>query len=96
MKMTHFAGLLAAPLMVLTLGLSARAADSAVPTPCKDGTTSQATGRGACSGHGGVQKAPAIPAGATAMCKDGSFSKSKQHSGACASHDGVAKWLTPE
>ncbi len=27
------------------------------PTTCTDGTTSTATGRGACSGHGGVQKA---------------------------------------
>jgi hypothetical protein len=29
----------------------------AVATTCKDGTTSTASGRGACSGHGGVNKA---------------------------------------
>ena len=104
-------------------------------------TTSAATGKGACSGHGGVQKAPAgttstttpataaptaagvstpaapaaspaaksstatksaptatagntDPTGATAKCKDGTYSKSQHHSGTCSSHGGVAEWLT--
>jgi Protein of unknown function (DUF3761). len=35
---------------------SATSAQAAAPT-CKDGTTSTTTGRGACSGHGGVDKA---------------------------------------
>jgi hypothetical protein len=107
---------------------------SGTPTTCKDGTTSTATGRGACSGHGGVQKAskskpasdasassaapatgaPAAskssasksaptatptnndPTGATAKCKDGTYSKSQHHSGTCSSHGGVAEWLTPQ
>lgn len=102
---------------------------------CKDGTTSATTGRGACSGHGGVQKAPkgspaaaaapaaatapaaapaaaksatvsksaptttagnTDPTGATAKCKDGTYSKSKHHSGTCSSHGGVAEWLTAQ
>jgi uncharacterized protein DUF3761 len=110
---------------------------SGTPSTCKDGTTSTATGRGACSGHGGVQKgatapaaaatataapaaaastsaaAPAAaksstasksapttttgntdPTGATAKCKDGTYSKSQHHSGTCSSHGGVAEWLT--
>ena len=127
MKHTKLSGLfLAVPLLVFTLGLSARAADS--PTTCKDGTTSTATGRGACSGHGGVQKAskskpaaeettaaPAAaaakssvasksapteaasntdPTGATAKCKDGTYSKSQHHTGTCSHHGGVAEWLT--
>jgi len=33
------------------------------------------------------------PAGATAKCKDGSFSMSKTHSGSCSGHGGVATWL---
>jgi hypothetical protein len=33
------------------------------------------------------------PAGATAKCKDGTFSSSKTHSGACSHHGGVASWL---
>ena len=126
-------------ILVSAMGLSARAAESSAPTVCKDGTTSTATGRGACSGHGGVQKAsksklaseasassaapptgtpatgtaPAAskssasksaptaaasntdPTGATAKCKDGTYSKSKHHSGTCSSHGGVAEWLTP-
>src|SRR5882672_5271750 len=56
MKNTNLAGFLAVPLMAFMLGLPAHAADSSAPTTCKDGTTSMATGRGACSGHGGVQK----------------------------------------
>jgi hypothetical protein len=108
------------------------------PTTCKDGSTSTATGRGACSGHGGVQKssggtassssAPAAtpppssvpssgsasksaaptttassttasktantdPTGATAKCKDGTYSKSQHHSGTCSKHGGVDQWL---
>jgi hypothetical protein len=142
---------------------------SAAPAPasgggstCKDGSTSDKTGRGACSGHGGVQKASTSPpaanaggtaptpvqsagsanssspaaksassgssasstpsnsggtaptpvqgsssapanggammaasnsAGATAKCKDGSYSKSKTHTGTCSKHGGVDQWL---
>ena len=33
------------------------------------------------------------PAGATAQCKDGSYSHAKSHQGACSRHGGVAKWL---
>src|ERR1700761_6861026 len=33
------------------------------------------------------------PTGATGQCKDGSYTMSKSHSGACSSHGGVAKWL---
>jgi hypothetical protein len=29
----------------------------------------------------------------TAKCKDGTMSHSKQHSGACSHHGGVAEWL---
>jgi hypothetical protein len=135
-----------------------------VATLCKDGTTTTTTGRGACTGHGGVDKKaakqsarvakaetkaetkvetktakaetkaakaetkaekkaekaatmPAPPAapraamapraaapsaahvsntdptGATALCKDGTYSHSTSHRGACARHQGVAKWL---
>jgi hypothetical protein len=142
MKITNLVGAIAAPLMMFALILPSYAADSVNPTTCKDGTTSAATGKGACSGHGGVQKAaksaaaatgsatpapaaPAAPApaaasaapaaksasttksaptatagntdptGATAKCKDGTYSKSQHHSGTCSSHGGVADWLTP-
>ena len=136
MKNTTLVGILAAPLMAFAMSLPAWAADgSSAPTTCKDGTTSTASGRGACSGHGGVRKAskskataaaepaaaaapaagsamtaaapaagtamtaaaPAAgntnPAGATAKCKDGTYSKSKHRSGTCSKHGGVADWL---
>ncbi len=83
---------------------------------CADGNTAKG-GRGACSGHGGINKggpaqtpAPArarpsaarakgtegvdaSAVGATAKCKDGSFSHAKGHAGACSRHGGVGKWL---
>ena len=33
------------------------------------------------------------PEGATALCKDGSWTKTHNHVGACASHKGVVRWL---
>jgi len=33
------------------------------------------------------------PAGATGKCKDGTFTMSKTHSGACSHHGGVASWM---
>ena len=133
MKKTTLVGALAAPLLIFAMALPCHA-----DSTCKDGTTSTATGRGACSGHGGVQKAaksdataapastesaspaaapatsgaasktaPAAaapkaaapagntdPTGATAKCKDGTYSKSKHHTGSCSHHGGVAEFLT--
>lgn len=34
-----------------------------------------------------------IAAGATAKCKDGTFSHSKTHTGSCSGHGGVASWM---
>jgi hypothetical protein len=184
MKSMNLVGLFAVSMTAFALALPVRAADSAAPTTCTDGTTSTATGKGACSGHGGIQKtpkaaapaapgpaaapapptapapaaAPAAPAsgatktcvdgttstaagkgacsghggvlkgtpaaasataapaatappattaptatasntdptGATAKCKDGTYSKSQHHAGTCSSHGGVAEWLTAQ
>ncbi|MFI4982700.1 MAG: DUF3761 domain-containing protein, partial [Nevskiales bacterium] len=35
----------------------------------------------------------AAPAGATAKCKDGTYSMAKHHQGACSKHGGVGEWL---
>jgi len=37
--------------------------------------------------------ASAPPPGATALCRDGTYSFSQTHSGTCSHHGGVAKWL---
>ncbi|HEV7134123.1 MAG TPA: DUF3761 domain-containing protein [Gaiellaceae bacterium] len=44
---------------------------------------------GLCSGRAGA----AAPPGATAQCRDGSYSYSQTHSGTCSYHGGVAVWL---
>jgi hypothetical protein len=79
----------AALCMIALHGAQARA--QAVASVCKDGTTSTAEGRGACSGHGGVDaKATAAAkkaAAAQVMCTDGTMSKAGR--GACSSHGGV-------
>ena len=126
--------------IVSTHSALAQAAPAAVK--CADGTTSTATGKGACSHHGGIAHsspasasttkivapaatgtmpaaatgtAPAAaannqphnttnpnasaehpdnnPQGATAQCKDGTYSHATHHQGACSNHGGVAKWL---
>lgn len=37
--------------------------------------------------------ASAVPSGATARCRDGSYSYSQHHQGTCSHHGGVAEWL---
>jgi len=37
--------------------------------------------------------AAAAPSGATALCRDGTYSYSKHRSGTCSHHGGVARWL---
>ncbi|HEY4458896.1 MAG TPA: DUF3761 domain-containing protein [Pseudonocardiaceae bacterium] len=39
------------------------------------------------------ESAASAPAGATAKCKDGTYSFSTHHSGTCSGHHGVAEWL---
>jgi len=34
-----------------------------------------------------------VPDGATALCRDGSYSFSQHHSGTCSHHGGVEGWL---
>src|SRR3954471_2072113 len=38
-------------------------------------------------------QAAKAPKGATAACKDGTYSTAKTQQGACSAHGGVAKWL---
>ena len=84
-------------LALVFLCATAWAETSPSTVTCKDGTTSNG-GRGACRGHGGVDKsaaggatAVAEPSASTATvtCKDGSTSKAGR--GACHGHGGVDK-----
>jgi hypothetical protein len=40
-----------------------------------------------------TESEPALPKGATARCKDGTYSMAKSRQGACSGHGGVATWL---
>ncbi len=61
-------------------------------TICKDGTTSDVSGRGACSSHGGVDKKATSAASKTAKAKEvtcGDGTMSKPGRGACGHHGGI-------
>ncbi|HEY8201132.1 MAG TPA: DUF3761 domain-containing protein, partial [Actinomycetota bacterium] len=34
-----------------------------------------------------------VPAGATAVCRDGTYSFSQHHQGTCSRHGGVSRWI---
>jgi hypothetical protein len=96
--------LLAAAAALLAIGLhGARLDAQAAASVCKDGTTSAASGKGACSGHGGVDaKATAAAktaakkaetAAAQVTCTDGTMSKAGR--GACSGHGGVKGAAVP-
>src|SRR5438093_1453444 len=67
-------------------------AASAPAAPSSKAPTS--TSRAARPPRASAATPAATPAGATAQCKDGTYSSAKSRSGACASHGGVATWLT--
>lgn len=64
------------------------------PTPApKSAPATSPKSAPAASAKPTVVPAPAgAPAGATAKCKDGTYSMSKTHTGACSHHGGVAEW----
>lgn len=60
------------------------------PAPtCPNGTYVNSAGNVVCRPY----ESPAEPAGATAQCRDGSYSFSQSRSGTCSHHGGVARWL---
>ena len=78
--------LLAFGLLIL---VAPSASDARAPQTC--GSDSYVNVDGRCV-HRPVQ-ADRPPAGATAKCRDGSYSFSLHHSGTCSHHGGVAAWL---
>lgn len=78
-------GAVAGAVLALSLAaVSSLAAQAAAATICKDGTTSSVTGRGACSGHGGVD------AKATTAAKKAAAKTSKTATKATATADKTA------
>jgi hypothetical protein len=86
---------LSAAALAIVLGSSAAFAQGGKGSVCKDGTKSEASGKGACSGHGGVDAAATKAASskgkaaAQVTCTDGTMSKGGQ--GACSGHGGIKK-----
>jgi hypothetical protein len=74
------------------MGAGAKGA-AAVPPPSAQAAAASPPGK--MTPNAGVASATsaAAPAGATAQCKDGTFSMSAHHSGTCSRHGGVAKFL---
>lgn len=56
---------------------------------CPDGTYVNSAGNVVCSPY----QSSSAPAGATAKCRDGTYSFSQSRRGTCSSHGGVAEWL---
>jgi len=95
---------LAAALLTAPAVSSAQSTSSG-PVVCNDGTTSPHGGRGACSGHGGVNKAAssggatpaaapaaaAAPATASASSAAGGTTSPHGGRGACSGHGGINK-----
>ena len=62
---------------------------TAAPLNCPNGTYINSAGNTVCSPY----SSPSVPEGATAQCRDGSYSFSQSRSGTCSHHGGVATWL---
>ncbi len=85
--------------LALLFGLSP-AARADTPTATSAPDESQLIEHGHYVNKSGVEvhspahtKSGKAPAGATARCRDGSYSFSQHHSGTCSHHGGVAGWL---
>jgi hypothetical protein len=84
------------PLLLATLGASLVAAAAAPARPvahqlpaaslCQQGYYKNVDGK--C-----VHRPSTSPAGATAKCRDGTYSYSLHASGTCSHHGGVARWI---
>lgn len=63
-------------------------------TPAPSPASPSPSGDGYTNVDGNYINSPSSnPAGATALCNDGTYSYSQHHSGTCSYHGGVAQWL---
>jgi len=70
---------------------SAAPATSASPAPATSPSPTATSPKPATKSS--TTSTGANDSGATAKCKDGTFSHSKHHTGTCSHHGGVAQWL---
>lgn len=78
------------PISQVTLvGTYVTPAVTPAPASCPNGSYVNSSGNTVCSPY----SAPSAPAGATAQCRDGTYSSSQHRSGTCSHHGGVASWL---
>lgn len=78
-------GLLAAP-----IGAGAQSTQhTSTATSCSAGTYVNSRGNTVCR----PVRANSAPSGATAKCRDGTYSFSQSHRGTCSHHGGVQDWL---
>ena len=87
---------LSAAALAIVLGSSAAFAQGGTGSVCKDGTKSEASGKGACSGHGGVDAAATAaqrPPSEEGGCAGDVYRRyvSKGGQGACSGHGGIKK-----
>jgi hypothetical protein len=89
---------------VLFTSLSAQSPQPSPPNPTPQQQQQQQKSQPKCTdrgtyvnGKGETVKRPenctAVPQGATAQCRDGSYSFSQSRRGTCSHHGGVARWL---
>jgi len=78
---------LAAPALLA----SATAAEARSKYASSCGSESYINSRGNCV-HRPVAS-PRVPAGASAQCRDGTYSFSQSRRGTCSHHGGVSRWL---
>jgi hypothetical protein len=90
--------------LALSIPVFAQAVPKVSPAPSATPATAPATAghcapgyyrnvNGVCVHRPIKTKDSAAPAGATAQCRDGSYSFSQHRHGTCSHHGGVAKWL---
>src|SRR5579864_1266999 len=70
-------------------GTTAHKTDRAKPTCTDNGTYVNSKGQTVQR----PENCSSAPQGATAQCRDGSYSFSRSRRGTCSHHGGVAKWL---
>jgi hypothetical protein len=72
---------------VIVNGTYVAPAKPAAPTGCTNGTYVNSAGNTVCS------PSSSNTGGATAVCKDGTYSYSQSRKGTCSHHGGVSRWL---